>query len=105
MIMVFLASMILILLGVHQYKSQKPVSLSTGEKPPKEDELTDMTEWNHRHGRNLIIYACVTFTVSFINIFFIGYSKSVLPMLIAYFGGFLWVEIEHKKMKRTLIKK
>ena len=40
----FLVSMIFIILGVHQYKSSVPVALNTGEKPPKEEELIDMTE-------------------------------------------------------------
>lgn len=28
--------------------------MSMGEKPPSEDELISVTEWNHRHGRNFI---------------------------------------------------
>ena len=51
-----LVSMIFVILGIAQYRSKVPVSINTGEKPPREDELTDMTEWNHKHGRNFVIY-------------------------------------------------
>ncbi len=40
----FLASLVFIVLGISQYKSQKPVSMNTGEKPPREDDLTDVSE-------------------------------------------------------------
>ncbi len=43
-----LVSSIFIVLGIVQYRSKIPVSINTGEKPPREDELTDMTEWNHK---------------------------------------------------------
>lgn len=50
-----------IILGIMQYRSEKPVSINTGEKPLRKDELTNVTEWNHRHGRNFIILGCVLF--------------------------------------------
>ena len=36
-------SLIFIILGIQQYKSKKPVSINTGEKPPSENELTSVT--------------------------------------------------------------
>lgn len=51
----FLVSIIFIVLGIHQYRSKIPVSINTGEKPPREDELTSVTEWNHRPGLRLNI--------------------------------------------------
>lgn len=36
--------------GISQYKSRKPVGFYTGEKPPKEEELTDVRAWNRAHG-------------------------------------------------------
>ena len=62
----FFVSLIFIILGIQQYKSKKPVSINTGEKPPSEDELTSVTEWNHRHGRNFILYSCMLFISLFI---------------------------------------
>ena len=51
-----LVSLIFIILGIRQYRAEKPVTINTGEKPPHEDELTSVAEWNHRHGRNFIAF-------------------------------------------------
>lgn len=52
-----LVSLIFIILGVRQYRAKKPVTINTGEKPPREEKLTSVTDWSHRHGRNFIILA------------------------------------------------
>ena len=62
-------SLIFIVLGIKQYRAEKPVAINTGEKPPSEDELTSVAEWNHRHGRNLIIFGCVLFITLSVFIF------------------------------------
>lgn len=50
-----------VILGIRQYRAEKPAVINTGEKPPREDELISVTEWNHRHGRNFIILGCALF--------------------------------------------
>ena len=37
-------SLIFIVLGIKQYRAEKPVAINTGEKPPSEDELTSVAE-------------------------------------------------------------
>ena len=64
-------SVIFIILGIHQFKSKTPVALNTGETPPREDELLDMIEWNHKHGRNLIIYGFMFFITMSVFVFFL----------------------------------
>ena len=61
-----LVSLIFVILGIRQYRAEKPVVINTGEKPPREDELISVTEWNHRHGRNFINIRC-KFNVSLID--------------------------------------
>ena len=68
-----LVSLIFIILGIGQYKAEKPVSLNTGEKSPREDELISVTDWNHRHGRNLIILGCIIY---YIIVFYVFYRKA-----------------------------
>lgn len=41
-----LVSLIFIMLGIRQYKAEKPVTINTGEKPPREDELTSANNWH-----------------------------------------------------------
>lgn len=105
----FLVSMIFVILGIVQYKSKTPVSINTGEKPPKEDELTDMKEWNHKHGRNFIIYGCALFLTLTVFLFFIRKFDKAVVQLVVFFAiiamEIIWLEAEHIHMKRTMIKK
>lgn len=103
-----LVSLIFIILGIRQYKAEKPVTINTGEKPPHEDELTSVTEWNHRHGRNLIIFGCALFITLSVFVYFIEKLDSsvfqVVILLFVIFAEIAWVEFEHHVMKKKMIK-
>lgn len=103
-----LVSLIFIILGIRQYRAEKPVTINTGEKPPREDELTSVTEWNHRHGRNLIIFGCALFITLSVFVYFIEKLDSsifqVVIFLIVIVAEIAWVEIEHHVMKKKMIK-
>ena len=104
-----LVSLIFIILGIGTVYIEKPVSLNTGEKSPREDELISVTDWNHRHGRNLIILGCMLFITS---MFFMWYSIEKLMhciavwlvFIIVLFAEIAWVEFEHNMMKKKMIK-
>ena len=104
-----LVSLIFIVLGICQYKSKKPVSLNTGETPPRENELVDLTEWNHKHGRNLIIYGCLLFITLAIFVYFLNRTDNVVVQLVVFFavifGEIAWLEVQHNLLKKRLIKK
>lgn len=104
-----LVSLIFIILGIRQYKSEKPVTINTGENPPCEDELTNVTEWNHRHGRNFIILGCALFmTLSVFAYFIEKLDRVVFPviiLMIMIFAEIAWVMIDHNVMKKNMIKK
>lgn len=104
-----LVSLIFIILGVNQFRSKVPVTLNTGEVPPREDELTDMLEWNHKHGRNLMIYGCALFVTMAVFIYFLEkFDNTVFQMLaffIVIFAEIAWLEIQHSLLKKKLIKK
>ena len=108
LIISLLVSLIFIILGIRQYKAEKPVTINTGEKPPREDELTSVTEWNHRHGRNLIIFGCALFITLSVFVYFIEKLDSsvfqVVIFLIVIFAEIAWVEFEHHVMKKKMIK-
>ena len=103
-----LVSSIFIVIGIVQYRSKIPVSINTGEKPPREDELTDMTEWNHKHGRNFVIYGCMLFVTGTVFIYFLGRLESVTLELILFFvvifSEVAWLEVQHISMKKKMIK-
>ena len=45
----------------HAVSGQKTSNHQHGRKPPRENELTSVAAWNHRHGRNFIILGCALF--------------------------------------------
>lgn len=104
-----LVSLIFIILGISQYRAEKPVAINTGEKTPREDELTSVAEWNHRHGRNFIILGCVLFITLSVLGYFMEKLDSILPQVIIAMLALVieigWVEFEHNVMKRKMIKK
>ena len=105
----FFTSLIFVVLGISQYKSEKPVSLNTGEKPPCEDELTDVLEWNRKHGKNLIIYGCVLFLTLSVFVYFIEkydyIAVQINLFILVILGEVAWLEIQHSILKKKLIKK
>ena len=104
-----LVSLVFIILGIKQYRAEEPVAINTGEKPPHEDELTSVAEWNHRHGRNLIIFGCTLFITLSVFMYFIekldGIVFQVVIFMILLFAEIAWVEYEHNVMKKKMIKK
>jgi len=104
-----LVSLVFIILGISQYRAEKPVAINTGEKAPREDELISVTEWNHRHGRNFIILGCVLFITQAVFGYFIkkldGVVVQVVIYMIVLFSEIAWVEFEHNMMKKKMIKK
>ena len=109
LIISLLVSLVFIMLGIRQYRAEKPVTINTGEKPPCEDELTSVTEWNHRHGRNFIILGCAFFITLSVFGYLIEKSDSiviqVVILVIMLFAEIAWVKFEHNVMKKKMIKK
>lgn len=102
-------SLIFIILGIKQYRAEKPVAINTGEKPPREDELTSVAEWNHRHGRNFIIFGCALFITLSVFVYFMEKLDNVVVQVIIFmvvlFAEIAWVAFEHNMMKKKMIKK
>ena len=102
-------SLIFIILGIKQYRAEKPVAINTGEKPPREDELTSVAEWNHRHGRNFIIFGCALFITLCVFVYFMEKLDNVVVQVIIFmvvlFAEIAWVAFEHNMMKKKMIKK
>lgn len=46
-------------IGIVQIKSRKPVAFYSGEKPPKAEELTDVSAWNRKHGMMWLVYGII----------------------------------------------
>ena len=81
----FAAAAIMVGIGISQLKSSKPVGFYTGEKPPKEDEITDVKAWNKKHGLMWLIYGGIIITGFGIGTLLCDSLWCLIPML----GGIL----------------
>lgn len=52
-------ALVMIGIGISQRRSRTPVAFYTGEEPLQESELTDVREWNRKHGNLWIAYGAV----------------------------------------------
>ena len=94
-------SLILIAIGIMQYKSKKPVGFYTGETPPKAEDLTDVTAWNHKHGLMLILYGAVIVPAYLSGLLIPHEILAMLPAAIVILGGIPVLILYHHKLKST----
>ncbi len=50
------AASVMFFIGMVQLTSKKPVGFYSGEKPPREADLTDVKAWNKKHGVMWVVY-------------------------------------------------
>lgn len=109
MVIFTLVSLIFVALGILQYRAKEPVAINTGEKPPEAQQLTDVALWNHKHGLNLIIFAIMLWITGAIFPVVLNTFDNVVVEILLFIVAIgieiLWVEYQHNKMKRTMIKK
>ena len=80
LVIYLLVAMIMVGIGVSQFRSKKPVGFYSGEQPPKEDELSDGKGWNQRHGIMWIIYGAVIMIYNGIGMMMGDSIWCVIPM-------------------------
>ena len=82
LVIYLLVAVIMLSIGISQYKSKKPVGFYSGEKPPLECELTDVEAWNKKHGKMWIWYGVIIIVSYLVGVpFLIADSVwCVLPM-------------------------
>ncbi len=78
-------SVIMIGIGISQYKSKQPVGFYTRETSLKEEQLSDVSAWNKKHGTMWIIYGIIII-FSFLIEYLLGES---IYSIILMCGGIL----------------
>lgn len=72
-------------IGISQLRSTSPVGFYSGEKPPAENELTDVQAWNKKHGMMWLVYGIII-----IISYFVGYIMGdTILCLIPFCGGLI----------------
>ncbi|MDO4555025.1 MAG: hypothetical protein Q4B70_07780 [Lachnospiraceae bacterium] len=99
-----IVGMIMLGIGISQWKSQKPVGFYSGEKPPAEESVTDIEAWNKKHGMMWMIYGIVIFISGMIG----GYIGDSVWSLIPLLGGIgipvIIMILYHNKLRREYLK-
>ncbi len=99
-----LVSIVMISIGVSQIKSKNPVGFYTGEKPPREDELLDITAWNKRHGYIWVTYG-LTIMCSFLLASLIKSETIAMVVLLCGIVGALPIMmLYHSYLKKKYYK-
>jgi hypothetical protein len=75
-------SLFMISIGVSQLKSKTPVGFYTGEKPPKAEELTDVSAWNRKHGMMWVLYGVVILLSWFAGFLAGDSSWAAIPLVL-----------------------
>jgi hypothetical protein len=75
-------SLMMISIGVSQFKSKTPVGFYTGEKPPKAEELTDVSAWNRKHGMMWVLYGVVILLSWFAGFLAGDSSWAAIPLVL-----------------------
>jgi len=97
-------ALIMIAIVIMQYKSKKPTGFYTGELPPKAEQLTDVTAWNHRHGMMWMIYG-IAIIVSFLAGLLIPHEViSILLPIVIILGALPVMILYHHKLKKNYVK-
>lgn len=84
-VIVLLVAIVMMIIGVSQIMSKKPVGFYSGEKPPREDELLDIAMWNKKHGYMWVIYG-----VTIISFYILSsLIKSEILAMVVILGGII----------------
>lgn len=102
MVIVAIGAMPMIILGIVQYRSKKPVGFWSGKEPPKVEQITDVKAYNQKHGIMWIIYGvglfiCFAFTIPFgEELALVGVALGMVECI----GGIFVMIAYHNKLDR-----
>ena len=104
LVIFLLVTVVMIIIGVSQIRSEKPVGFYTGEKPPREDELSDIVAWNKKHGYMWVIYGFIMIG-SFVMASFIKSETIAMVLLLSGIIGALPIMmLYHSHLKKKYYK-
>ncbi len=104
LIIFLLVTIVMIIIGVSQIKSKKPVGFYMGEKPPREDELLDVVAWNKKHGYMWIIYGFII--IGFFVVASLVKSETIAMVLLlsGIIGALPIMMFYHSNLKKKYYK-
>lgn len=108
-IIYLLVAVVMFGIGIYQIKSKNPVGFYSGEKPPKKEDLTDVSAWNKYHGFMWITYGIIIIVCYLIGegIMIAEKANETLWCLIPMMGGVIipipiMIYLHHKMIKKYM---
>lgn len=97
-------ALIMIVVGVFQLKCKHPVGFYTGEKPLREEQVSDVALWNKKHGMMWIVYG-VGMILAYLIGLLIGDEKISHVLFMCFVFGAIPVMIfYHHWLKKKYVK-
>lgn len=83
LVIISIVAMIMVLIGITQMKKKDdPVGFYNVVDPPKKDEITDIIQWNKKHGHIWIVYGlCIELG------FWLGYFIPIEVLKMVFLTG------------------
>lgn len=103
-VIVFICMMPIIIIGIIQYRSKKPVGFWSGKEPPKKEQITDVEAYNHKHGIMWIFYGA-GFILCFICGFIFSEKIALILSSTECIGGIFVMIAYHNKLNHMYYKK
>jgi len=77
-----IVAMIFVILGIYQYRAKDPVTINTGETPPKAEDLIDVKLWNQKYGRKFIILGIMLWCTFVVGGYVLSRINGVIAIII-----------------------
>ncbi len=105
LVIVSWCALIMIVIGIVQLKSRRPVGFWSGIAPPPEEKITDVKAYNRKHGWMWIIYG-ISMPGSFLVMLPFGSGlAAVLVNCAVMCGGIIVMILYHLHLEKMYVKK
>lgn len=102
-VIIAFTSLIMIVIGIAQIKSKSPVGFYTGEKPLKEEQLSDVKTWNKKHGTMWILYGVAIITANIVCCFIWETVWTAVLLIIVIVGALPIMMWYHSRLKKEYL--
>ncbi len=96
--------MIMLGIGIWQLRAKEPVGFYAGEEPPKASQLTDVNQWNKKHGMMWTIYGVAIILSGLLAVFMRESFAYAIIMMIVVILGIPVMVFYHTHLRNTYLK-
>ena len=104
LVVFLLVTIVMIIIGISQMRSKKPVGFYSGEKPPREEELSDVVAWNKKHGYMWVAYGLIIIGFFVMTSFIKSEAIAMVLLLSGIIGSLPIMMLYHSHLKKKYYK-